>query len=149
WSADGHGEPVVLRGHDDEVRSAAFSSDGRYIVSASKDRTLRLWRADGTGKPVVLVGHDLAVEQARFSPDDQRIVSASDDLTVRVWSDLTPVTLDDPRLWAATSYCMPIERRIKLLGVSEDQAQLDLRRCRDRVERARGRGATGSSRGRS
>jgi len=32
---------------------------------------------------------------------------------------------------------MPIERRIKLLGVSEQQAGRDRQRCLDRVERAR------------
>jgi WD40 repeat protein len=28
WRADGNGEPVLLKGHDGEVRSAAFSRDG-------------------------------------------------------------------------------------------------------------------------
>jgi len=50
---------------------------------------------------------------------------------------LARATLDDPRLWTATSYCMPIERRVELLGVSEDQARRDRQRCLERVERAR------------
>jgi WD40 repeat protein len=137
WNADGQGEPLVLRGYDDWVLWAAFSQDGRYIVSASKDRTIRIWRADGTGEPVILVGHDLPVEQARFSPDGRRVVSASRDGTIRVWHDLAPVTLEDPRLWTATSYCMPTERRIKLLGVSEDQGRRDHQSCLARVARVR------------
>jgi hypothetical protein len=64
-------------------------------------------------------------------------VSASADRTVRVWHDLAPVTLDDARLWAATSYCMPIKRRLDLLGVSQEQAERDRQNCLDRVERAR------------
>jgi hypothetical protein len=44
--------------------------------------------------------------------------------------------LDDPRLWAATAYCLPVERRIKLLGASEEQAARDRQRCLDHVERA-------------
>jgi len=137
WNADGSGEPLVLRGHDNAVNSAAWSPDGHRIVSASYDRSLRIWRADGTGEPVILVGHDLPIQQASFSPDGRSVVSASRDQTVRVWHDLAPVTLDDPRLWTATSYCLPIERRIKLLGVSQDQARRDRQRCLDRVERAR------------
>ena len=137
WDADGRGEPLVLRGHADWVYWAEFSPDGRSIVSASKDKTLRIWRADGTGQPVILVAEGSLAYQARFSPDGRRIASASDDRTVRVWQDLAPVTLDDPRLWTATSYCMPIERRIKLLGVSEVQAVRDRRRCVARVAQAR------------
>jgi WD40 repeat protein len=139
WSADGRGEPLVLRGHDNWVNSAEFSPDGRSIVSASRDNTIRIWQADGSGEPIVLIGHDLAVKLARFSPDGRRIASASSDHTVRVWHDLAPATLDDPRLWTATAYCLPVERRIKLLGVSENQAELDRQRCRERVERARAR----------
>ncbi|MGH7286803.1 MAG: WD40 repeat domain-containing protein, partial [Myxococcota bacterium] len=47
WAADGSGEPVVLRGHQDQVQSAAFSPDGRRIVTASPDGTARVWAADG------------------------------------------------------------------------------------------------------
>ncbi len=127
---------MVLHGHNDWVLWAEFSPDGRLIVSASRDKTIRIWQADGTGEPVILLGHDLSTAQARFSPDGRRIVSASLDHTVRIWHDLAP-TLDDPRLWAATSYCMPVERRIELLGVSQEQAQHDRERCLERVERAR------------
>jgi WD40 repeat protein len=141
WNADGSGEPLVLRGHEDYVSGAEFSPDGRYIVSASKDQTIRIWRADGTGTPRVLAGHSLWVNTARFSPDGKRIVSASDDHSVRVWRDLAPVTLDDPRLWTATTYCMPIERRTEFLGVTEELARRDLRRCQERVAEAR-RGPT-------
>jgi serine/threonine protein kinase len=77
--------------------------------------------------------------QAEAQATGRRIVSASSDRTVRVWHDLVPVTLEDPRLWAATSYCMPIERRIELLGVTEAQAGRDRLRCLERVERARER----------
>jgi WD40 repeat protein/serine/threonine protein kinase len=137
WNADGSGEPLVLHGHDDWISWAEFSPDRRHIVSASKDKTIRIWRGDALGESIVLVGHDLGVNTARFSPDGQRIVSASDDHTVRVWHDLAPATLDDPRLWTVTTYCMPIERRRELLGVSEEQAQRDRQRCLERVEQAR------------
>nr|WP_045120537.1 protein kinase [Haliangium ochraceum] len=137
WNADGSGEPLILRGHDDWVSWAEFSPDGRFIVSASKDKTIRIWRADGMGEPVILRGHEQWPNTARFSPDGQRVVSASDDMTVRVWSNLEPVTLDDPRLWTRTSYCMPVARRIELLGVSEERARANRARCLERVAEAR------------
>ena len=51
------GEP--LTGHTDAVSSAAFSPDGKRIVTASEDKTARLWDA-ATGKPIgePLKGHD-------------------------------------------------------------------------------------------
>jgi WD40 repeat protein len=129
WSADGHGEPVILTGHTDRVFWAAFSPDGRKIVSASRDKTIRIWQADGTGQPTILAWSDLPFVQATFSPDGQRIVAASMDHTVRVWHDLAPATLGDPRLWAATNYCLSVARRIELLGVTEAQALRDRQRC--------------------
>ncbi|HWN67703.1 MAG TPA: protein kinase, partial [Haliangium sp.] len=138
WPSDGVGTPLVLRGHGSHVSSAYFSPDGAGIVSASNDKTIRIWRADGTGEPVTLAGHSLGIRNAFFSPDGRRIVSASSDKTVRVWRDLAPVTLDDPRLWTATTYCMPVERRVELLGVTEEAAERDRQRCLERVERARG-----------
>ncbi|HWO21737.1 MAG TPA: protein kinase [Kofleriaceae bacterium] len=138
WNADGHGEPLILR-HDADVNWAEFSSDGQRILSASADHTLRVWQADGRGEPVVLIGHELRPVRASFSPDGRSIVSAAYDRTVRVWHDLAPATIEDPRLWKATSYCMPIERRIELLGVSAAQAERDRQRCLERVDRARTR----------
>ena len=51
-------ERIVLKGHEDSVASAAFSPDGKRIVTASADNTARLWDAE-TGKPIgePLKGH--------------------------------------------------------------------------------------------
>lgn len=64
-------------------------------------------------------------------------MSASDDQTVRVWHDLASATLDDSRLWTVTTYCMSIERRVELLGVSEELARRYRQRCTESVEQAR------------
>ncbi|HWB74657.1 MAG TPA: protein kinase [Nannocystaceae bacterium] len=138
WNADGSGEPIVLRvGEATAVHWAAFSPDARTIAVALADRTVRIWPADGTGDPVVLAGHDDAVEQVRYSPDGSWIASASRDGTVRLWHDVAPITLDDPRLWTATDYCLPVELRMQLLSLSKAAAQAELARCADRVYRAR------------
>jgi WD40 repeat protein len=37
-------EIAVLKGHAGPVKSAAFSGDGKRVVTASSDNTARIWR---------------------------------------------------------------------------------------------------------
>ncbi|WP_437901592.1 nSTAND1 domain-containing NTPase [Sorangium sp. So ce124] len=138
WNADGTGEPLVLRGHEHWVLGAAFSPDGGRIVTGSQDKTVRVWRADGTGEPLVLRVFDSPANSVAFSPDGKHIVAGSDDKLVRVWTDLEPLRgVDDPKLWTATTYCMPVERRIELLRVPEPMARANRETCLRHVEEAR------------
>jgi WD40 repeat protein len=102
WDAASGVQLAVLSGHgaglaaDDEsgnVRSAAFSPDGRRIVTASNDKTARIWDATTGNQLAVLSGHAEAVRTAAFSPDGRHIVTASVDRTARVWDAATASTL--------------------------------------------------------
>ncbi|ACY13832.1 protein kinase domain-containing protein [Haliangium ochraceum] len=137
WNTDGAGASRIAGKHEAGTNSASFSPDGSRVVSAAQDATVRVWNADGSGEPVVLRNHGDWDTQARFSPDGRRLVTAADDGTVRVWDELTPVAADDPRLWLLTTYCMPVARRVELLGVDETSAREHRARCLERVKRAR------------
>ncbi|MBR4678872.1 MAG: hypothetical protein IKO99_12800 [Bacteroidales bacterium] len=89
---------AILRGHIAEVHSASFSPDGRYIVSASLDGTIKIWDAK-TGQHVEkpLEGHTAEVKSALFSPDGKYIVSTSQyDYAVRIWDAKTGQQVGSP-----------------------------------------------------
>ncbi|VAH63131.1 unnamed protein product [Triticum turgidum subsp. durum] len=81
-------------GHEKDVLSVAFSIDNRQIVSASRDRTIKLWNTLGECK--YTIGGDLGggeghtgwVSCVRFSPNNfaPTIVSGSWDRSVKVWN---------------------------------------------------------------
>lgn len=74
-------------GHDNDVLSVSFSADNRQIVSASRDRTIKLWNTLGDCKfSITDKGHTDWVSCVRFSPNPQNpvIVSAGWDKLVKV-----------------------------------------------------------------
>ena len=71
--------------HDGWVWAASFSPDGRWVVTASVDKTARVWEA-ASGRPVgEPLRHDEGVIAASFSADGRWVVTASNDETARVW----------------------------------------------------------------
>ena len=65
--------------------AAAFSRDGKWIVSGSADNRLKLWDTT-TGRDVKsFAAHTDKILSVAFSPDGRLIVSGSRDKTVRLW----------------------------------------------------------------
>ena len=82
-------ETNTLTRHTAEVRSAAFSPDGKKIVTASWDKTTRIWDVLTGDCLHTLEGHTDWVRSAAFSPDGKKIVTASADRTAKIWNALT------------------------------------------------------------
>ncbi|CAI5720484.1 unnamed protein product [Hyaloperonospora brassicae] len=93
----------LLSGHTDIVMALAVSPDGRWLVSASKDRTARLWDLRPTGGKqmgktlpccvAVCTGHTealcaIAISQraTSFATGAAYYVTGSSDKTLKMWS---------------------------------------------------------------
>jgi len=77
-----------------QLRAAAFSSDGKYIlVGGGDDNDARIWDVVDPGvinatEPIVLEGHDDQIEDVRFlsnAAGPLRVLTASRDNSARVW----------------------------------------------------------------
>ncbi|MBE9029043.1 AAA-like domain-containing protein [filamentous cyanobacterium LEGE 11480] len=78
-------EVTQLSPHSDRVRNAAFSPDGRYVLTSS-GQFAYIWSVQ-SGKLIrTLSGHQGQLRDARFSSDGKKIVTASTDKTVRTWA---------------------------------------------------------------
>jgi WD40 repeat protein/serine/threonine protein kinase len=99
---------LTLRGHTDQVYSAALSRDGARAVTAGRDGTARVWDAK-TGAELLVLRGQKRMSAAAFSPDGVRVVTANWDGTARAWDAKTGEPLVEfkghasPVLWVAYS----------------------------------------------
>lgn len=78
-----------LTGHKNGVFNVAFSPDGKYLATASKDHLVKLWDAATGNEMRTYRGHTGAVYSVCFSPDGKRLASASEDRSIRIWDAAT------------------------------------------------------------
>jgi WD40 repeat protein len=67
------------------IRQAAFSPNGRMLVTASSNGTAQVWDLE-TVRSLRILKHGDAVTRAIFSSDGQLVATASKDHTARVWA---------------------------------------------------------------
>jgi len=76
----------ILGEHNDYVAAVAVTPDGRFAVSGSRDKTVRLWNIS-TGKCLrIFKGHEGSITCVAITPDRHLAVSGSRDKTLRLWA---------------------------------------------------------------
>ena len=131
WNAEAQALESTLP-HDLPVLWAAFTTDGR-VFSTEWRGGLNIWSTPESVEPVKF---ELYVWRGGVHSDSGRVLTWRGH-GVRVLDDLEPVRVNDPRLWRATPYCMPVSEREKLLHVLENTARENRERCQTRVRETR------------
>jgi len=135
-----------LAGHTLPVTACAVTPDGRHVVSASTDKTLKVWEL-ATGRALAtLECHTDVVTTCAVTPDGRHVVSASWDRTLEVWEPLSGHFF--VAISAACKHCSEMQRvtpgsgRDRLLGrrapAAAGDAKLQARkRARQKVDYSR------------
>ncbi|KAL0946571.1 hypothetical protein HGRIS_012774 [Hohenbuehelia grisea] len=97
---------MEFRGHDNVVEVVAFApiaaypairelagipnvdkvkKHGSFVVTGSRDKTIKLWDAQSGQMLRNFAGHDNWIRALVFHPSGKYLLSASDDKTIRVW----------------------------------------------------------------
>lgn len=96
WDVATGATVMTLRGHENDVAFAAFSPDGRRIVTASWDSTARIWdvanlvKGDGFQIACQRLGNNISLDEIEKRYGLGQFVA--------IWGDNTPLPVDPSAL---------------------------------------------------
>ena len=106
-----------LEKHLDKVRYVTFSPDGKHIVTASSDYTVKIW--DRSGHLLYSLQHQGAVNTVNFSNDSEWLVSAAKDKYIRIWDTWGELLLQLEHEGKALSAVFSPDKKLIVGGFSQ------------------------------
>ena len=85
WDIRRKGCIQAYKGHEDVINCIRFSPDGRWIITGSEDRTIKLWDLTAGKMLHDFKLHSGAVTSIEFHPNEFLLASGSADRTVKFW----------------------------------------------------------------
>jgi WD40 repeat protein len=80
------GKLRAVQGHGKQVLAAAFSADGRRLVTGSLDGTVKVWEVESGREAASFPGHGSRVLGVAFGFGGRRVVAAYGDDRIKVWN---------------------------------------------------------------
>ncbi|XP_068661655.1 uncharacterized protein [Aristolochia californica] len=74
-----------IRGHQNAVYCAIFNRTGRYVITGSDDRLVKIWSMETAFCLSSCRGHEGDITDLAVSLNNALVASASNDCTIRVW----------------------------------------------------------------
>lgn len=85
WQVNDGKEIKELKGHEGSIYAISVSPDGKFIASASRDKTIKVWDVNKGQAIQTLYNHKDEVRDVSFSPNGKILASSSADNTIKFW----------------------------------------------------------------
>lgn len=83
--------------HGDWINDIEISNNGKFVVSAGGDQSIKLWEATTLmplGEP--FIGTDSWINSVRITSNSRHIISAGDDAAIRIWDVIKKRMICEP-----------------------------------------------------
>ena len=79
------GKPFLQTSHSEYITSLAVTANGKFVISASADNTIKLWNINNAKCIRTFQGHTDKVSVVKILSDGNYFLSASADNTIKLW----------------------------------------------------------------
>lgn len=111
--------------HSQPIQDLSLSSNGKYGLTGSWDKTLRLWDLETGVTLRTFTGHTSDVFSVALSPDNRQIVSGSRDGTIKLWNTMAECkyTIEEDRHtdWVSCVRFSPAGRETLIVSCGWDK----------------------------